>query len=46
MKSPSPPKPRDSQPVELPRWRRWLLGAAIAMEVAWIVVLAALALVR
>jgi len=46
MKSPSPPKPRDSQPVALPHWHRWLLGAAIAMEAAWIVILAALAIAR
>jgi hypothetical protein len=46
MKSPSPPKPRDSQPVELPRWRYRLLGAAIAMEAAWVAILAALAVAR
>jgi len=46
MKSPSPPEPRGLRPIELPRWRRRLLAAAIAMEAAWIVVLAALAIAR
>ena len=43
MKTPSP-KPRDPPPVELPGWRRWVLGAAIAMQAVWIVVLVALAI--
>jgi hypothetical protein len=33
-------------PVARPGWRRWLLGAAIVMEAAWIAVLAVLANVR
>ena len=33
-------------PAALPPCRRWLLAAAFAMEAAWIVVLAALAIAR
>ena len=46
MKSPSPSQSRDTLTVELPRWRRRLLAAAIAMEAAWIAVLAVLAIAR
>jgi hypothetical protein len=46
MKTTSPPKSRDSVPVALPRWRRWLLAAAIVMEAGWIVMLAAMAIAR
>jgi hypothetical protein len=45
MKSPSP-KPHDSHPAEVAPWHRWCLGAAIAMEAAWVVVLAVLAILR
>jgi len=46
MKTPAPYEPRDARPAELPAWRHRLLAAAIAMEAAWIVVLAALAIAR
>ena len=46
MKSPSPPKLHDPQPAEVASWHRWCLGAAIAMEAAWVVVLAVLTVLR
>jgi hypothetical protein len=46
MKTPSSPKPNNPQLVALPRWRRQLLGMAIAMEAVWIVLLIVMALAR
>jgi hypothetical protein len=42
-------KPADAHtatPAVLPPYRRWILGVAIVMEAAWIVVLAVLAIAR
>jgi hypothetical protein len=46
MKTASSPKPANAPPVALPRWRRRLLGAAIALEAAWIALLIVLAIAR
>jgi hypothetical protein len=37
---------RNLHPLESPRWRRWLLAAAIALEAVWVALLATLAVVR
>ncbi|MFZ1936165.1 MAG: hypothetical protein WCB27_16320 [Thermoguttaceae bacterium] len=44
--SPQPAAVPAHSPAVLPRWHRPLLAAVIAMEAAWIVVLAVLAIVR
>ena len=36
----------ESSPSELPRWRRGLLAAVVALEAAWIALLAMLAVMR
>jgi hypothetical protein len=46
MKPTSPPKSGSPQPVEPPRRRSWFLGLAVALEAAWIVLLAAMNLAR
>ena len=46
MKSTAQPKPSNPQPVAPADWHRWLLGATIAMEAVWILLLVAMTLAR